>query len=195
MTSNRIPLWIKLAYTFMAGVIVLVYWRDLGPSNFLWFSDIALIGMVPTLWRESRFLASTMAVGVLFLELSWVLDFILGGNLTHIAAYMYTDDTKWYIRFLSGAFHLALPPVLLLMLYRYGYDRRALPTQILIALVVVPVTRLLTEPSKNINWVYGLAEPQNWLPAPLYLVLLLLVLIVGVYLPSHLLFLRFFPKK
>ena len=195
MNRNRISLWIKLPYTLMVFLIVPVYWHDLGPTNFLWFSDIALIVLVPALWLESRFLASIMAVSVLALELMWVIDFLFGGNLTHIAAYMFSNETQWHIRILSGTFHLALPPILLLMLYRFGYDRRALPTQCLLALVILPLTRLLTEPSENINWVYGLGQSQSELAAPLYISLLLSGFIIVIYLPSHFLFARYFPYK
>lgn len=193
--GNRIPLWVKIPYTLMVCIIVPVYWRDLGPANFLWFSDIALIVLVPALWLENRFLASTMAVAVLIPELAWVVDFLSGSSLFQIAAYMFSDETSLHIRILSGTFHLALPPVLLLMLGRYGYDRRAFAVQSLIALVVVPLSRLVSGPKENINWVYGPAEPQTWLPDPVYLGLLLLAFIFVIYLPSHLLFIRLFPCK
>jgi hypothetical protein len=193
--KTRIPLWLKWTYSLMVLIIVPVYWHDLGPANFLWFSDIALIVMVPALWLESRFLASTMAVGVLLLELMWVMDFIAGGNLTQVAAYMFSSETDWHIRILSGTFHLLLPPILLLMLLRYGYDRRALPAQIALAVIVVPVTYLVTDPSENINWVYGPAQRQDWIPPLWYLVLLLFTFVFLVYLPSHWVFKRFFPVR
>ncbi len=190
----RVPLWLKLAYTLMVCVIIPVYWRDLGPGNFLWFSDIALILLVPALWLENRFIASMMAVSVLLLEIAWVLDFLTGGNLLRIAAYMFAegDDPAWHIRVLSGLFHLAIPPVLLFMLLRFGYDRRALPAQIALTAVVLPVTYLVTGPADNVNWVYGPAEPQDWIPSYLYLALLMLAFVFLVYLPSHWLFKKLF---
>ncbi|CAN0542991.1 unnamed protein product, partial [Ectocarpus sp. 12 AP-2014] len=75
----KIPLWLKISYTLMVLVIIPVYWRDLGPANFLWFSDIALFALVAALWLENRLINSTMAVAVLFLESAWVLDFLTGG--------------------------------------------------------------------------------------------------------------------
>ncbi|MGM0906230.1 MAG: membrane-associated protein [Pseudomonadota bacterium] len=194
-TQQRIPLWLKLAYTLMVIVIVPVYWHTLGPANFLWFSDIALILMVPALWWENRLLASTMAVAVLLLELSWVVDFASGGQLTQVALYMFTDENPWPIKMLSGIFHLALPPVLLLMLVKYGYDKRAYPLQTLIALVVIPLTYFITEPEKNINWVYGLAEQRTPLPPYLYLSLLLVGFILFIYTPSHFIFKKLFPPR
>lgn len=193
----RIPLWLKCVYSALACVVVVIYWRDLGPANFLWFSDIALILMVPALWLESRILASTMAVGVLLLELLWLLDFISGGNLTGIAAYMFAGQAELalYLRVLSSLFHLALPPVILFMLIRLGYDRRAFVFQILLAAVVLPVTYVVTEPSENINWVFGPGETQELLPPLVYLGLLFLAFIVLIYIPSHLVLRRFFPIK
>lgn len=190
-----IPLWIKLCYTLMAVVVLGVYWFELGPANYLWFSDIALILLVPALWRESRFLASMMAVAVLAIELGWMLDLVFGGNLFGIAAYMFEGEEKAHVRFLSGLFHVAMPLTMLHMLWKLGYEPRALGAQILLALLLVPLTRLLTGAEENINWVYGPNEPQQALSAPAYLAVHLLVLIFLVYLPSHFLLRRLFPRR
>src|SRR5438477_9671697 len=46
---------------------------------------------------------------------------------------------------------------------------------------------------ENVNWVYGLGEnPQRILPAPLFVILLMLLFPLAVYLPTHLLFARIF---
>lgn len=193
--KGKIPLWLKISYTLMVLVIIPVYWRDLGPANFLWFSDIALIALVAAMWLENRLINSTMAVAVLFLETVWVIDFLTGGNLIQISAYMFDPETDTHIRILSGLFHMALPPVLLYLLVKLRYDQRALLLQTIIALVVLPVTYWLTEPEDNINWVYGPVGPQDMLADYLYLALLAGVLIVVLYLPSHLLFKRFFSHQ
>ena len=191
----KIPLWLKISYTLMVLVIIPVYWRDLGPANFLWFSDIALIALVPALWLENRLIGSTMAVAVFFLESLWVLDVLTGGNLIQMADYMFDSEVDTHIRILSGLFHFALPPTLFFLLLRLGYDKRALPLQVLIAAVVLPVTYLTTDPEDNINWVFGWAEPQDQLPSLVYLGLVFLVLTVAVYCPSHWLFNRFFTRR
>jgi len=190
-----LPLWLKISYTFMVCVIIPVYWVDLGPGNLLWFSDIALMALVPALWLENRLINSTMAVAVFFLEVAWVVDFLTGGNLIQIAAYMYEDDTDTHIRILSGLFHLALPPVILLLLVRLGYDTRAFWAQVALAGLVLPATYLLTAPSDNVNWVFGPADQQELLPPLVYLALLMAVLTLAVYLPSHLFFRRFFTNR
>lgn len=189
----RVPLWLKVSYTLLVGIVVPIYWIELGPSNFLWFSDIALIVMVPALWLESRFLSSTMAVGVLALEIAWFVDFLTGGNLLQIAAYMFAEgDPPMHIRILSGAFHLALPPVIVFMLTRFGYDPRALPAQCLLAAAILPITFFTTDPSENINWVFGPAAPQALLPPVWYLPLLYLAFVGVFYLPSHFIFKKIF---
>jgi hypothetical protein len=92
---SRIPLAVKLAYTALVAVVVPVYVVEYGLANFLWFSDIALLVTVLALWRESRLLASTIAVGTLAFELVWNLDFVVrlitGQYLTGITRYMLNE--------------------------------------------------------------------------------------------------------
>src|SRR5919106_881963 len=62
---RRIPRWVKVAHTSFVLVLVPVYWRQYGPGNFLWFSDVALLTAVPALWLEHRLFASAQAVAIL----------------------------------------------------------------------------------------------------------------------------------
>jgi hypothetical protein len=48
--AQAIPLWLKVAFTVFVAVLVPIYWREYGPANFLWFSDIALFAIVVGLW-------------------------------------------------------------------------------------------------------------------------------------------------
>ena len=68
--AAQIPIWAKLLYTLMVSVVVIVYSIKYKPSNFLWFSDIALIGCAIAMWLENALLASMMAVAVLLPELA-----------------------------------------------------------------------------------------------------------------------------
>lgn len=191
--DGAIPLWIRLSYSLMVLVIVPVYWYQYGPSNFLWFSDIALILMVPALWLQNRLLASMMGLSVLLLEVVWMLGFLSGGRLFDIANYMFDENLPFWLRALS-LFHFPMPAVILYMLWKYGYDPRALKYQTLMAALVLPATRYLAPPEGNINWVW----PADWvpeMPAPVLLAGMLLLLLTGVYLPSHYLFRRCFPPK
>ena len=51
-----IPLGLKTIYTLYVCVLVPIYWRQYGQANFLWFSDIALLALVPALWLENALL-------------------------------------------------------------------------------------------------------------------------------------------
>lgn len=195
-----IPLWIKIAYTLFVAVLVPVYWIYHGPANFLWWSDIALLATVIALWRESRLLASMMALAVLLPELGWNLDFftrlLAGLDLTGMGAtgYMFNPAQPLWLRGLS-LFHVFLPVLLVYMLYRLGYDRRALPATTVLCWVVLPATYLFTDPAQNINWVFGLGDqPQTWLPPLLYLAGLMLLFPLFVYLPTHFVLQKAFEK-
>jgi hypothetical protein len=179
-----IPLWLKLAYAAMVAVIVPVYWRHYGPVNFLWLSDIALACIALAVITENRLLASMPAVGVLPLELAWTIDFMSGGRLLGLAAYMFDSALPLYLRALS-LFHLALPPTIVYLLWRGGYDDRALYWQTIVTLIALGAA-YLAQPKENVNWVYGPGqEPQHVLPPLLYLGLEMAVIPLCVILPMH----------
>jgi hypothetical protein len=189
--SGKVPLWLKVGHTLFLCVLVPVYWRHYGPANFLWFSDLALFATVAALWLESRLLASMAAVAVALLELAWLADFVLrlvaGVHLGGLTRYMFDRNNPLFVRALS-MFHLWLSALLLWLVWRLGYDRRAWLMQSAVTAVVLPVCYLLTDPADNINWVFGLGEKrQTWMPPRLYLVLLVVAYSLIVYLPTHLL--------
>src|SRR5437762_4149715 len=191
-----ISLWLKIGYTLFVCVVVPIYWRQYGPANFLWFSDIALLAMVPALWLENALLASTMALSVVLLELIWNIDFFIrlatSKSLIGLSAYMFDPKIPLFIRALS-CFHIALPLLLLWTLHRLGYDRRALVAQTILAVVVLPLSYLVSNPRENVNWVYGFGEhPQSTLPAGVFLLLVMVIYPIVVYLPTHLLFAKMF---
>ena len=190
------PLWLKISYTLFICILVPVYWKQYGPGNFLWFSDLALFVTAAALWLESSLLASMMAVSVIVLESVWIIDFLIGliagSSLIGLSAYMFESKIPLSIRALS-LFHVVLPLLLLWLLYRLGYDHRALLAQTLLAWIVLPLSYFLTKPSDNVNWVYGLGGgTQKWMPAPLYLVLLMIAFPLVLYWPTHLLLKRLF---
>jgi len=63
-----IPLALKIIFTLFVCALVPIYWRQYGLANFLWFSDIAVLALVPALWLESALLASMLAISVVFFE-------------------------------------------------------------------------------------------------------------------------------
>lgn len=107
VVAGLIPLWLKVSFTLFGLVLVPVYWRQYGPANFLWFSDIALLLTVPALWMESSLLASMVLISSGLLELLWVLDF--------------------FVRLTLGV--SVMPIVVVWLVSRLGYDARALPAQ------------------------------------------------------------------
>ena len=198
--TTIIPLWIKIPYTIFVCVLVPVYWVGRGSANFLWMSDIALFLTLFALWQENRLIASMMAVAVVLPELAWNIDFfvriavgkdVFGLNAT---GYMWDRDIPGLVRTLS-LFHVFLPAVLIYAVWRLGYDRRALVAQTALAWIVLPASYFLTDPGRNINWVFGLGpEPQTWMPAPLFLILLMVLLPLLIYLPTHLVLMKLFKK-
>jgi hypothetical protein len=191
-----IPLGLKVIYTLFVCALVPIYWRQYGPANFLWFSDIALLALVPALWLENALLVSMMAISVVFFEALWNVDFFVrlltGKSLIGLSAYMFDPKIPLFIRGLS-CFHIVLPLLLVWTLQRVGYDQRAFVWQTVVAMAVLPLSYLMSNPHENVNWVYGFGQnPQRILPAPLFVILLMVLFPLVVYLPTHLLFARIF---
>ena len=189
---DQIPLWLKLSHTLFVCVLFPIYWKQYGPGNFLWFSDIALLMTVPALWLESSLLTSMTALSVVFLDVAWNLDFFVrlttGKSLSGLSAYMFDSKISRVIRALS-LFHIVFPILLLWMLYRLGYDQRALVAQTLLAWIILPASYLLTRRSENVNWVHGFGSvSKRWLPPTQHLVLWMLRF--RSYLPAFSLLLR-----
>jgi hypothetical protein len=183
-----IPLWFKLAYTVFVLYVMAVWWRHYTWRNFLWFSDIAFIGAVPAMWLESAALASVLTVAVLLPEILWNVDFagrlMLRRRITGLTDYMFEPERPRLLRGLS-LFHAPLPLVLLWMIAAYGYDSRAgLPGAIALGAVVLPWSRWVSTPEKNINWVYGFGARRVAWPAWVYVPLLFLAFVIFVFVPT-----------
>ncbi|HEX7968973.1 MAG TPA: hypothetical protein VF502_12205 [Stellaceae bacterium] len=195
LTCPVVPRWLKLGYGSFLAVLVPVYWREYGPGNFLWLSDIALVGTTLAVVMERPALAGMMAVGVLPLEFAWTLDFLLGGRALGLAGYMFDSGKSRFLRGLS-LFHIVLPPTLLWMLDRFGYDRRSLARQTLLTWLILPLTYALTDPAANVNWVFGPgAKPQHRINPLLYLALEMAILPLLFMWPTHWLLRRFFSRQ
>lgn len=187
-----VPLPMKLGYAAFVFVLVPVYWRAYGPSNFLWLSDLALFGTTAAVIVESPLLTSMATVGVLPLELAWNVDFATRGRLFGLASYMFDPAKPPGLRALS-LFHVALPPTLLWLLRRLGYDRRAFLLETLVVAGLLPITYAVTEPRANINWVFGPGpRPQHLLPALVYLALEMAAVPLVAMWPTHRLLKRLF---
>jgi hypothetical protein len=192
--------WVVLPYTFFLAVLIPVYWIYLGSQNFLWGCDIALGMTLYALWRRSSLLASMAVLVTLIPDGLWLIDFavqlisgrdVLGLGMT---AYMFDKNIPIFVLALSG-FHLFLAPLLLWMIYHTGYDRRALYWQTGIAWLVLPLSYLFTDPERNINWVHGLGNlPPTWMPAPLFVAVIMILVPVFIFSPTHLFMRRLFSE-
>lgn len=198
-----IPLWLKLLYTLFLCILIPKYWPIYGPADFLWFCDVAALLTLPALWLESPLLASVNAVAMTLPQTAWILDFVSGGRLIGVSAYMFDPGIPRFVRGLS-TFHIWLPLLLLWMVWRLGYDRRAFWAQTTLCTAVLLISYLLTDPrhpptgypaaAVNVNRVFGPrpAEVQHWMPEQLYLLTQMLFYPLIIYLPTHLIFKRIF---
>ncbi|WP_347379719.1 hypothetical protein [Methylobacterium sp. Leaf466] len=203
---QALPIGLKLAYTGFMAVLLPTYWTFYGPTNFLYFCDLALILTLIGIWTESALLVSMCAVGILLPQTLWVADFIasaVGAPIVGMTAYMFKADASLFLRGLS-LFHGWLPFLLVFLVWRLGYDQRAWGAWSLLAIVVLVVCfTLMPEPRPdpgfqpvNINYVWGmndnvaqtLMHPYLWFAA----------LVVGIPLllcaPTHVVLKRLMPS-
>jgi len=199
--GNKLPLAVKLGFTVFMLVLVPYYWHEYGPTNFIYFCDVALFLCLLAVWTERSLLASMAAVGILLPQVLWQIDFLgamVGMPVTGMTGYMFDPSISLFARSLSF-FHFWLPILLVYLVAKLGYDRRALVGWTLIAWVLMLVSYfLLPAPGDllaydsqphNVNYVYGPSgdERQTWMPASAWLASLLIGLPLAVYLPTHLL--------
>jgi hypothetical protein len=167
--NGRLPLWTKIAYTLWILVWVPVYWRENGPSNFLWICDFANFAILWALWRESALVASSQLVGVLFIQAIWTVDFfgrlLLGSNPIGGTEYMF-DSTPLWLRAFS-LFHIWSVPLLVWLVRRVGYDPRGWKLQGAIALVLFPLGQWVGTVEQNLNWMWAPFGIEQTLLPPL----------------------------
>jgi hypothetical protein len=205
-TASRVPLGVKLAYTAFMAVLVPVYWHYYGPTNFLYFCDAALILTLIAIWPENALLISMCAVGILVPQLVWVADFLshaAGTSLTGMADYMFDADHSLFLRLLS-LFHGWLPFLLVYLVWKIGYDRRAFWawtglawTLLLISFFLMPgPTANAGLTPVNINYVWGMRDDaaQTWVPPYIWLAGQLLGLPLLGFAPTHFVLMRVMPK-
>lgn len=191
-----IPVWFKLAYTTFVAVVLVVWLRHYGWRNLLWFSDVALLGLVPALWLEDAGIASILAVAVLGPELLWNLDFLVRlltrRRAIGLTEYMFEKERPLVLRLLS-LFHVPLPLVLLWTLQAWGYAAPvALPGAAVLAALVLPASRRFGSPAENINWSYGPARVQTRVSPVAYVTLLFAGFVLVIFVPTDMLLRRLF---
>lgn len=207
-SSQSVFAWIKWGFTAFMVVLVPYYWMEYGPTNFLYFCDIALFLTLASLWTRRSLLASMALVGLLIPQLGWQVDFLvqcLGLPNLGLTDYMFDPSISIFARFLSF-FHFWLPILLLYIVYQLGFDRRSIIGWTLIAWVAMLVSyALLPAPGDvldfpnqpyNVNYVYGFSpdSPQTMLPQQAWLMVLMIGLPALVYCPTFWLLQRWMPR-
>lgn len=183
---------LKVVLTLWALILIPVYWKNYGPQNFLWFSDIGLFGTVFALWLESPLLMSIIALITLPVEFVWIVDFLLQFFINYsvigIAHYMFEPQYSLFLRILS-LFHIVTPVVWIVYLLQWGYDAQALAYAIAVSWTTLLVTYLYTTQKENINWVFSpTVHNWQWISQRVW-ILLLMIIFPFVYWVFHRLFL------
>ena len=198
-STPRIPLALKIAYTGFLAVMIPIYWINYGPTNFLYFCDVALLLTLIGVWRENALLVSLPAVGILLPQMLWCADFLVqlfGGKMTGMTGYMFDEKRSLFLRGLS-LFHGWLPFLLIYLVRKLGYDKRALLGWSVIC-VALCLTAYFFLPAagadlanskipRNVNYVFGMddAAPQSWMPPLAYLATWITALIGIAFVPTH----------
>jgi hypothetical protein len=201
------PTWLKWAYTAFMAVLVPVYWHHYGPTNFLYFCDVALFLTLAGIWLERPLLISMAAVGILAPQLLWLLDFFVGlagGHLTGLTDYMFDANRSLFLRGLS-LFHGWLPVMLLYLVWRAGYDTRGFAAWTALSWALVLVCYFfMPGPSPdhgltpaNINYVHGFEDEraQTWMHPYAWLALEMTAMPLVLFWPIHALLKRLDARR
>jgi hypothetical protein len=205
--APRVPLGLKLVYTAFMAVLVPVYWYFYGPTNFLYFCDVALFLTLVGIWIESPLLLGMGAVGITVPQLVWVIDFLgsaIGFPVNGMTAYMFKSENALFLRALS-LFHGWLPFLLLYLVAKLGYDRRAFWAWTALAWVLILICFFFMPPPPapqgsltpvNINYVWGLNDsgPQQWVHPYVWVIGMMVLMPILFFAPVHWLLARFMPQ-
>lgn len=202
-----IPLAAKLGYTAFMAVLVPVYLKRYGWTNFLYFCDVALLITLAGLWLEDPLILSIPTVGILIPQAFWLADFgarFFGIQITGMTAYMFDTRRSVFLRGLS-LFHGWLPVFLIWIVSRTGYDPRAFAIWCAIAALLLVICSFVTPPPSpaasrgtkpvNVNYVYGMSDEkaQTRMPRWAWFMIQAIGGPILLYLPAHLMLVRFMP--
>ena len=188
--AHEFPTWLKWAYLCFVLVLVPVYAVEHGLRNFLWFSNVALLLGLVGVWTENRLVISTQAVSVSLLEIGWLVDFfgalVRGGESIYgLTAYMFDAALPLYLRLLS-LYHVVLPFLLLWLLWRGGYDRRALRVWLPVGWGIL-LLAYAGPGERNVNWIYGVPGENTFGLPPLVWLAVVMCVCAVVWSLTHLL--------
>ena len=202
---RQVPLWLKLAYSAFMATLLPVYWHSYGPTNFLYFCDVALILTLIGIWLESPLLLSMCLIGIAVPQLFWIADFLshlFGVPLTGVTDYMFQSSYSLFLRGLS-LFHFWMPFLLAYLVWKCGYDRRAFAIWTVIVWTLILFSFFFMPPPSpdhglspvNINGVWGPNDttPQTWVSPAIWIAGLIVGLPIFLFAPMHFLVSRIMP--
>ena len=203
-----LPAWLKVFLVLFSCTLAVYNARMHGLGSLLYICNVALFIATIGICFERQLLVSMAAVGVIAIQLLWVIDLtgtLIGTPIIGMTDYMLGDALPLVKRLLS-LFHAWLPMVLLFALWRLGYRKEALPLWTALTWIVLLISYFfLPAPpapadaplaATNVNYVYGLhsSGPQSRVPAWAWLGAMMVVLPLVVFYPSHLVFTRCFAR-
>lgn len=199
MRTSGIPLSLKLGFTAWMMFWVPVVLTNQGPQNFFWLCNLAQFITLYAIWTENRLLIASQVGVVTVVGIGWTLDVAagvaLGDSPTGLTAYMFSDRLPLIAR-LSSLYHIFLPILLIVLVWRLGYDRRGPWLQCVIGGGAIIGGWLFTEPERNVNWMfYAFGSEQTWMPEPLWALVLMVAYPVLFYFPGHWLMLRLMSHR
>src|SRR5262245_7730680 len=98
---SKLPFVVKMAYTAFVCVLVPKYWMDYGPTNFLYFCDVAVFLGLLAVWTERPIWASAACVGILVPQAVWMVDYLsslAGWPLIGMTEYMFDKSIPLFTR-------------------------------------------------------------------------------------------------
>jgi hypothetical protein len=156
----------KTLVTAFMCLLIPVFLHYYGPTNFLYFCDLALLVFWLGLVLDSPVLLSAALVGGVLPVLVWNLVFfssLLSPNPSDsLVGYMFDPEYPLFLRALSVIYKAALPILVLYAVRRVGFDPRgfalwaAVTTPALFVCYLLPKTPADRFTPANINYVHGI---------------------------------------
>jgi hypothetical protein len=131
-----VPFGVKISYYAFMAILIPTYAINYPLANFFNLCDVHLLLVLVSFLTDTNIFISMSAVGTLVAQSLWCIDFMcemLSIKFIGSTTYMYDEQFSIYLRLLS-LFHGWFPFLLLYLITKLGYDRRALYYQISLCL-------------------------------------------------------------
>lgn len=189
----------------MSLIVCYVSVRYYGPANLLWFSNLSVLLLTASLVTNRSLPASIVLVGVGVLEVVWSFDLalrlLMSGPAMGLTEYVFVprlspdEQPRPLWARLVALYHLLIVPGGLWIVWRLGYDRRALRWVVIGCGLIGLGCVLALDPSLNVNRVRHFGPfNEAWLTTPGYFALWIAVLFAFMWWPTHVALSRWGPK-